>query len=100
MKKASIELFSELVSYSYRGQMILPLGRCSLEHAHYIRRSVNNTNSISNPHQTVAEMLLFILHGYTVYQHGRTENLMTEGLAGNGILSLQSVLKLILYLKP
>lgn len=52
---------------------MLPLRRCSLEHARYIRRSVNNTNSTSNPHQTVAEILLFILHGYTVYQHGRTE---------------------------
>lgn len=79
---------------------MLPLRRCSLEHAHYIKSSVNNTNSTPNPHQTVAEMLLFILHGYTVYQHGGTENLMTEGLAGNGLLSLQSVLKLILCLKP
>lgn len=78
---------------------MLPLGRCSLEHAHSIRRSVNNSNSISNPHQTVAEMLLFILHGYTVYQHGRTENLMTEGLAGNGILSLTVCFKINLMLK-
>lgn len=79
---------------------MLPLGRCFLELAHSITRSVNNSNSISNPHQTVAEMLLFILHGYTVYQHGRAENLMTEGLAGNGILPLQSVLKLVVCLKP
>lgn len=67
-------LFSGLVSCSYRGQMMLSFGKCSLEEPQDIKRSFNHTNSTSYPHQTVAEVLLFIPHGYTVYQHGRIEN--------------------------
>lgn len=54
--------------------MMLLFRKCSLEEPHCIKRSFNNINSTSYPHKTVVEMLLFIPHGHTVYQHVRIEN--------------------------